>query len=143
VDHGHRAGFRHHRPRRQVGRQPGHVGADSLLTSIYQVNPMWVRFSLGESDLASLPGGRLFQPRTSAASNWSAQWQRPIPSRQAQFPRQQHRPDPGHPALRAEFANPDSLLPGQFVRIRLLTGERDGVFLVPQSAVMQTDRVPW
>ena len=43
--------------------------------------------------------------------------------------------------MRAEFANPDSqLLPGQFVRIRLLTGERDGVFLVPQSAVVQTEQ---
>jgi membrane fusion protein (multidrug efflux system) len=35
------------------------VGGDSLLTSIYQLNPMWVRFSLGESDLAKFPGGRV------------------------------------------------------------------------------------
>jgi membrane fusion protein (multidrug efflux system) len=34
------------------------AGADSLLTSIYQSNPIWVRFSLGDSDLAKLPGGR-------------------------------------------------------------------------------------
>lgn len=30
--------------------------------------------------------------------------------------------------------------PGQFVRIRLLAGERKGVFLVPQAAVMQTEQ---
>ena len=47
----------------------------------------------------------------------------------------------GTQALRAEFTNPDNqLLPGQFVRIRQLTGERDGVFLVPQSAVVQTEQ---
>jgi membrane fusion protein (multidrug efflux system) len=34
----------------------------------------------------------------------------------------------------------NQLLPGQFVRIRLLTGERDGVFLVPQAAVLQTEQ---
>jgi len=39
--------------------------------------------------------------------------------------------------LRAEFQNPDStLLPGQFVRVRLTTGKRDGVFLIPQTAVL-------
>src|SRR5574343_1756301 len=35
------------------------VGSDALLTSIYQTNPIWVRFSLGDSDLAKFPGGRL------------------------------------------------------------------------------------
>ena len=31
----------------------------SLLTSVYQANPMWVRFGLSESDTANLPGGQL------------------------------------------------------------------------------------
>lgn len=35
------------------------TGEDSLLTTIYQLDPMWVRFSLAESDVAKLPGGRL------------------------------------------------------------------------------------
>ena len=38
-----------------------------------------------------------------------------------------------------DIAPDNVLLPGQFVRARLLTGERDGVFKVPQNAVMQTD----
>lgn len=43
--------------------------------------------------------------------------------------------------LRAELANGDnSLLPGQFVRVKLITGERDGVFLVPQTAVLSGDK---
>ncbi len=37
------------------------AGDESLLTSIHQSNPMWVRFSLSESDMARLPGGRLTQ----------------------------------------------------------------------------------
>jgi multidrug efflux pump subunit AcrA (membrane-fusion protein) len=49
----------------------------------------------------------------------------------------------GTQQLRAEFDNKDNqLLPGQFVRIRLLTGERDGVFLVPQAAIIQTEQGP-
>ena len=36
----------------------------SLLTTINQVDPIWVRFSLAESDLAKVPGGKL--PRTVA-----------------------------------------------------------------------------
>ena len=33
--------------------------ADSLLTNVQQVNPAWVRFSLGEGDLARFPARRV------------------------------------------------------------------------------------
>ncbi|MDP3440044.1 MAG: efflux RND transporter periplasmic adaptor subunit, partial [Azonexus sp.] len=47
----------------------------------------------------------------------------------------------GTQQLRAEFDNTENLLlPGQFVRIRLLTGEREGVFLVPQAAIIQNEQ---
>lgn len=40
--------------------------------------------------------------------------------------------------LTADFPNPDgALLPGQFARVRLEVGEREGVFLAPQKAVQQ------
>jgi membrane fusion protein, multidrug efflux system len=43
--------------------------------------------------------------------------------------------------LRAEFANPrGQLLPGQFVRVEVTAGQRDGVYLVPQTAVVQTEK---
>src|SRR5207249_5014504 len=43
--------------------------------------------------------------------------------------------------LRAEFSNPGvRLLPGQFVRVQVAAGERDNVFLVPQTAVIQTEK---
>ena len=49
-------------------------------------------------------------------------------------------PTLGTQQLRATFENTDQrLLPGQFVRARVITGERDGVFLVPQVAVQRSD----
>ncbi len=43
--------------------------------------------------------------------------------------------------MRGESPNAEGrLLPGQFVRARLITGVRDGVFKVPQGAVVQTDK---
>ncbi|MFM9836146.1 MAG: efflux RND transporter periplasmic adaptor subunit [Methylophilaceae bacterium] len=47
----------------------------------------------------------------------------------------------GTQQLRAAFENAGhSLLPGQFVRVRISTGTRDGVFLVPQAAISTGDQ---
>ncbi|HZV97788.1 MAG TPA: efflux RND transporter periplasmic adaptor subunit, partial [Methylophilaceae bacterium] len=47
----------------------------------------------------------------------------------------------GTQQLRATFNNADHrLMPGQFVRARIVTGQRDGVFLVPQPAVLSSDQ---
>ena len=46
----------------------------------------------------------------------------------------------GTQQLRAEFENAKGqLLPGQFVRVQLVAGQRENVFLVPQTAVMQAE----
>lgn len=114
---------------------------DSLLTSVYQLNPMWVRFSLAESDIAKLPDGR-FTPRSVSGVELILPdgTVYPKPGR-LNFVASTIDPMLGTRQLRAEFDNKEGhLLPGQFVRARLLTGMRDGVFLVPQVAVMQTDR---
>jgi membrane fusion protein (multidrug efflux system) len=117
------------------------VGSDSLLTSIYQLNPMWVRFSLGESDLAKFPGGRVSAKDISGVQLVMANGVIYDKPGKLNFLASNIDTTLGTQALRAEFTNPDNqLLPGQFVRIRLLTGERDGVFLVPQSAVVQTEQ---
>lgn len=115
-------------------------GADSLLTTLSQTDPAWVRFSLSESDLAKLPGGRLARgadpeirlvlPDGTAYPakgrlNFAATQ---IDSRLATL------------QLRADFPNASTgLLPGQFVRVQVVAGKRDGVFLVPQTAVTQTE----
>ncbi len=108
----------------------------SLLSTIVQVSPIWVRFSLSESDLLSLGGhlrpGRVTDVRLILADNTEY----PL-SGKINFSASQIDPALGTQQLRAEFQNPDStLLPGQFVRVRLTTGKRDGVFLIPQTAVL-------
>ncbi|HMV64007.1 MAG TPA: efflux RND transporter periplasmic adaptor subunit [Zoogloea sp.] len=117
------------------------TGGGTLLTTVVQVNPMWVRFSLAEADLAAAtPGGR-FNPKAVRGVELVLPDGSTYPVRgHLNFSASQVDPKLGTLQLRGEFANPDNvLLPGQFVRARLLTGERDGVFKVPQNAVMQTD----
>jgi len=117
------------------------TGSDSLLTSIYQTNPMWVSFSLGESDLAKLPAGRVRDEDVKGIELLLANGEVYGQPGKLNFIAANLDTTLGTQALRAEFTNPDQqLLPGQFVRIRLLTGERDGVFLVPQTAVIQSEQ---
>ncbi|MBS0336684.1 MAG: efflux RND transporter periplasmic adaptor subunit [Proteobacteria bacterium] len=117
------------------------TGADSLLTSIYQVDPIWVRFSLSESDLAKLPGGRLARGAgTELALRLPDGSAYPGKGR-LNFTANQIDPRLATQQLRAEFDNAKQvLLPGQFVRVQLVAGERDNVFLVPQPAVLQTEK---
>jgi membrane fusion protein (multidrug efflux system) len=117
------------------------TGADSLLTSIYQVDPVWVRFSLSESDLGKLPGARL-------APGAGTELRLLLPDGTAypgkgrlNFTATQIDPKLATQQLRAEFDNAKQiLLPGQFVRVQLVAGERENVFLVPQPAVLQTEK---
>ena len=117
------------------------AGGDGLLTSIYQLNPIWVRFSLGESDLARFAGGRISAREVTGVELLLANGSVYTGQGKLNFLASTIDTTLGTQALRAEFANADKqLLPGQFVRVRLLTGERDGVFLVPQSAVLQSEQ---
>ncbi len=117
------------------------AGSDNLLTTINQTDPMWVRFSLGEAELAQLPGGRVSGQTISQVSLIQANGENYARPGKLNFIASQIDTTLGTQQLRAEFANPQQqLLPGQFVRIRLQTGERDGVFLVPQSAVIQSEQ---
>lgn len=119
------------------------AGSDSLLTSIYQSNPIWVRFSLGESDLAKLDGGRVTTKNVTGVELILANGSTYPKTGKLNFLASNIDLTLGTQQLRAEFDNSeDQLLPGQFVRIRLLTGERDGVFLVPQAAVIQSEQGP-
>jgi membrane fusion protein (multidrug efflux system) len=119
------------------------TGADSLLTSIYQSNPIWVRFSLGDSDLAKLPNGRVTGKNVSGVELIQSNGKVYPKTGKLNFLASNIDTTLGTQQLRAEFDNSDNqLLPGQFVRVRLLTGMREGVFLVPQSAVIQTEQGP-
>ena len=117
------------------------TGSDSLLTSIYQTNPIWVSFSLGASDLAKLPAAQVRKADVRGVELLLPDGKTyPHPGK-LNFVASNIDTTLGTQALRAEFPNANqALLPGQFVRVRLLTGERDGVFLVPQAAILQTEQ---
>ncbi len=113
----------------------------SLLTSVYQSNPMWVRFGLSESDAASLPGGQLKADMVSGVELILPDGSVYDKPGKINFLASTIDPTLGTQQLRAEFDNKDGkLLPGQFVRVRLLSSNREGVFLVPQAAVIQTEQ---
>jgi len=116
----------------------------SLLTTINQVNPIWVRFSLSESDLEKLPAGRIGRQATGDVQLILGDGSRYNQKGRINFTATQIDPRLGTQQLRAEFANPgERLLPGQFVRVRIVAGQRENAFLVPQAAVMQTEKGPF
>lgn len=117
------------------------TGTDSLLTTVYQNDPMWVRFSLAESEAAKLPGGRLTPNTVTGVELVLADGSVYPHQGKLNFLASSIDTTLGTQQLRAEFSNKDGqLLPGQFVRVRLLAGDQDGVYLVPQSAVLQTEK---
>lgn len=112
----------------------------SLLTTITQVSPIWVRFSLSDSDLASL-GGKLSESSAKAVNLILANGKEYAELGKLNFVSSNIDPTLGTQQLRAVFNNADrQLLPGQFARVRVTTGERSGVFLVPQTAVLTGDQ---
>ena len=113
----------------------------SLLTTINQVDPIWVRFSLSESDLAQLPQGRLGRVASNDVQLIMPDGKRyPVKGR-INFTATQIDPKLGTQQLRAEFENPgERLLPGQFVRVRIVGGTLENAYLVPQAAVIQTEK---
>ena len=113
----------------------------SLLTSVYQANPMWVRFGLSESDTATLPGGQMKAETVGGVELILPDGSVYDKPGKINFLASTIDTTLGTQQLRAEFDNTEGkLLPGQFVRVRLLTGNREGVFLVPQAAVVQTEQ---
>lgn len=108
----------------------------SLLTTVVQISPIWVRFSFSDSEIASL-GGRLTESTVKKVTLLLSDGTEYKQQGQLNFAASQIDPALGTQQLRATFDNTDhKLLPGQFVRARVTTGTREGVFLVPQTAVL-------
>lgn len=113
----------------------------SLLTAIYQINPIWVRFGLSASDTARLPGGRLDPEQKTDVELLLPNGQVYDQPGQLNFLSMFIDPKLGTQQMRAEFLNPaNKILPGQFLKIRLTTGRQENVYLVPQASVMQNER---
>lgn len=112
----------------------------SLLTKVSQISPIWVRFSLSDNELAQL-GGHLSQVNVKDVRLILPSGEEYAAKGQLNFAASGIDPSLGTQQLRATFENADKrLLPGQFVRIRVTTGQKEGVFLVPQTAVLTNDQ---
>ena len=121
-----------------LGTQVGPAG-NSLLTTITQADPVWVRFSIAEAEYLKMRADtrqasvRLILPDGSTYAEHG----------RLNFAGSTVDAKLGAVQMRAEFPNPKlAVLPGQYVRAQVLFGRHD-VVLVPQSAVMQGDQGPF
>lgn len=112
----------------------------SLLTTVSQISPIWVRFSLSDSEVKAL-GGHLTAKNVKSVSLILPDGTEYGQKGQINFSASQIDPKLGTQQLRASFENANrQLLPGQFVRARVVTGTRQGVYLIPQTAVLTGDQ---
>ena len=112
----------------------------SLLTTVSQISPIWVRFSLSDSESAQL-GGHLTEANVKEVALLLPNGKEYPKKGKLNFAASGIDPQLGTQQLRAVFENTDkTLLPGQFVRVRVTTGTKDGVFVVPQIAVSTNDQ---
>lgn len=118
------------------------AAAGTLLTTIEQIDRIYVNFSQSSSDLLAIrrdmASGKLSMPslgRVDVQLVLEDGSVSPIIGH-IDFLDLSIDENTGTAALRAEFANPGrTLLPGQFVRARIQAGTRNGGILVPQRAV--------
>jgi membrane fusion protein (multidrug efflux system) len=119
-------------------------GPDVLLTTVVQIDPMWVQFGIPDTEQARLrkevEAGRLKLP-----GNGSFEVALQLADGSA-FPRTGRlnfydvriTPNTGTQDARAELPNPDGALrPGQFVRVILKGAIRPNAIKVPQKAVLE------
>ncbi len=119
------------------------TGPGDLLTTVEQVDPVYVNFSPSDQDLLQwrrdIAAGRLLMPRGALTVQVTLADGSVFPgSGELNFADLALQPMTGTQQLRAQLRNPQHvLLPGQFVRVRLLGLKRPDAILVPQRAVQQ------
>lgn len=116
---------------------------DTLLTTISQVDPMWIPFAIAENQQLqlnkSVGEGRLTLPKDNAFDVQVRLADGSVLDRKGRinFSDTRINPSTGTFEMRAEVSNKDGLLkPGQFVRVKLLGAVRNNAIAVPQVAVM-------
>ena len=111
----------------------------SLLTTLSQLSPIWVQFSFSANELTAVDG-RLNEHNVHNITLILPDGSQYRHAGTINFAASQIDPQLGAQQLRATFENADhSVLPGQFVRIRISAGERRSVYLVPQAAVLTSE----
>lgn len=119
-------------------------GANSLLTYVEKVDPVWVNFTLSENDLLGFQqesaAGRLRLPPKDEYTVEVVLADGSIFPQKGRitFTNADYNPQTGTFLLRATLPNPkNELHPGQFVRVRVSGPVRLNAILVPQQAVLQ------
>jgi membrane fusion protein (multidrug efflux system) len=119
-------------------------GEATRLTTIEQVDPIYVNFSQPVNDVQQMRQ-RILASRSAADAAGPVQVTVNLPGG-SEYP---HRgsldfsdvsvvPETATVSLRAIVPNPDRLLlPGMFVRLKLTTGVQENAFVLPQSAVLR------
>jgi len=113
-------------------------GVATLLTTVDQIDPLYVNFSISVAEMSALRaadihnGGQVkVQLRLPDGSVYPH-------AGQLDFSSDVVDPATGAIALRARVPNPDKrLLPGTYVAVNATVGQQDGVYLVPQAAVLR------
>ena len=120
------------------------AAANGLLTSVAQIDPIWVNFSVSENEWMRLSDdaakGTLRLPKNLDFDvELILSEGRSLPARgKINFAAPAVDTQTGTFAMRATFPNADlAVRPGQFVRLRAIGAVRPGAILVPQRAVMQ------
>jgi len=112
--------------------------ADSaLLTTLTRTDPLWVRFSLSESEFARL---RAREAKTSTEVRLLLPDGSAFPEAgKLNFSGSTVDASLGTVQMRAEFPNPKlQVLPGQYVKVQVIAGSLPAI-LVPQTAVLQNE----
>lgn len=120
------------------------VGEGGLLTSVSQVDPIWVNFSISENELLryrdettkgrlKFPASKDFEVQVILADGTVFPHRGNINFAEPSFDK-----ETGTFLVRTELPNPGGVLrPGQFVRAKVFGASRPGAILVPQRAVLQ------
>ena len=114
-------------------------GEATELTTIEQIDPIYVNFSLSVAELRELRGASVQQP---AQVEVLLPDDTPYPQAGTlDFSDLAVEPRTGAVSLRAVVPNPEhSLLPGMFVNLRLTTGILENAFVLPQAAVARDEQ---
>jgi membrane fusion protein (multidrug efflux system) len=119
-------------------------GPDVLLTTVVQIDPMYVLFGMSDEERLKLVGeaeaGRLTLPKDGRfeVTIKLADGRVYDKAGKVNFSDVRVNGDTGTSEMRAELPNPAALLrPGQFVRVTLSGAQRPDAIQVPQRAVLQ------
>src|SRR5262245_21849868 len=117
-------------------------GPNVLLTTVVQIDPMWVNFGIPDNDQARIQkeaaAGRLAMPKDFEVELRLADGSTYDKKGRLNFSDVRISPTTGTREARAELPNPDGALrPGQFVRVILKGASIPNAVTIPQRAVLE------